>query len=665
MSSMFYRPGDSSSSGDDSSDDREETSGSAQDNLLSRINTLDAAEQSAARSGTQSQQQMPSARPAATPADTSQFRDLLLHTLLEERTAAQIAESLGKDKSDPEVQALARQTYQDLASHLSQDVDHSYASDGMRSARAAAHEGITRFTQAHLNVLTSVPANPASTAGPSQALVALPMNPMSLEAPHTALSRLDPQLPFLLPFKDQPGFYSDRYAREFEELGVVGKGGYGKVYKVKHKLDNHFYAVKKIMISAAKLQKIKEGGHQEMERLLDEVRSLARFDHGNIVRYHNCWLEFTGGPTDSTTQPTAKAIHRDRLLKDASSPTFSTSNADELYSGLNNLTFEEDSGANIVFEASDAGAGAEEVKGDARTTKRKDRRGSQATIATISSTKSLITSIEDAVDKEDGDIETIPRTHEPTFEGSEDASESIMSHSDMPAHLISARTTGPILTLNVQMSLYNTNLAAFLSTEQDPPTHCFHPCISLELLSNIISGVEYLHEQGVVHRDLKPANVFLSLSTSRSPPAGSVDLASCGPCPDRGCLHVTPRIGDFGLVAALGDSCLTDPTSARPVGTEFYRPPGGGRISEKLDVFALGVLGLEMLVRFGTRMERVQALTELRQGQFPVGFAASIGELGGKVQQLVGDMVQADEDARPGCEAVRREIGRIVHGMNE
>ena len=220
----------------------------------------------------------------------------------------------------------------------------------------------------------------------------------------------------------------------------------------------------------------------------------------------------------------------------------------------------------------------------------------------------------------------------------------------MPHQLITTHHTGPVLTLNVQMSLYESNLAAFLSTEQSPPSHCYHPCISLELLDSITSGVQYLHSRGVVHRDLKPANIFLSLSTDRYPPAGSVDLSSCHTCLDRECLHVTPRIGDFGLVAAAGDSCI------KPVGTEFYRPPNGGKISEKLDVFALGVVAFEMLQRFGTRMERIDALTKLRRCDIPE-------DLGKKVLGLVGGMVAVDEEERWGCEVVRSEIERIVRGM--
>jgi translation initiation factor 2-alpha kinase 3 len=220
----------------------------------------------------------------------------------------------------------------------------------------------------------------------------------------------------------------------------------------------------------------------------------------------------------------------------------------------------------------------------------------------------------------------------------------------MPNQLVTTRHIGPVLTLNVQMSLYDSNLAAFLSTEQTPPTHCFHPCISLELLDNIISGVQYLHSKGVVHRDLKPANIFLALSNDRYPPAGSIDLSSCHTCLAKDCVHVTPRIGDFGLVAAVGDS------SEKPVGTEFYRPPNGGKINEKLDVFALGVVTFEMLNYFGTKMERIDALNKLRRGDIS-------GDLGEGILGLIGGMVAVNEEERWDCEMVRGTIKKIVRGM--
>jgi translation initiation factor 2-alpha kinase 3 len=128
---------------------------------------------------------------------------------------------------------------------------------------------------------------------------------------------------------------------------------------------------------------------------------------------------------------------------------------------------------------------------------------------------------------------------------------------------------------------------------------------------------------------------------------------------------VVPRIGDFGLVAALGNTCGSANGATKPVGTEFYRPETSSGVNEKLDVFALGVIGLEMMHKFGTRMERVEALTRLRRGEFPDGFAWKLQSegMGGRVQRLIGDMVLEEEQQRLGCDEVKREIIKLVHDL--
>ncbi|KAH7080239.1 kinase-like domain-containing protein [Paraphoma chrysanthemicola] len=688
--SMFRRPGeDSSSSSEESIEEteNEESSAPLQDSVLSRIQTLD----SAASSRSNDRTQPP--RLEMRQSSTQNVRDLMLHALLEEKSINQAAKQLGKDVSDPDVQRVGREAYKELARQISNNVDDAYASEEMRNHRATAQEGISKLTRSNLSRLAVVPEG----APISQALVARPLNglgPDLSQKPSNGFDILSElRAPIELQLRGFPGLQTDRYVREFTELGTVGKGGYGKVFKAKHNLDGSFYAVKRIPVSPTKVAKIQEHGSGELESMLQEVRSLARFDHANIVRYHNCWLEFTTAPTNESSMPQSTFLRPDRLLEDAGAIPFSPATMDELSTGLDDLSVgnpirqpDDSFGAGIVFESSenDNTSWAETSKSEAdnisyktqlkMTSKRKMRRGSQAsqaTVATVSSTKSRMSAVEDVDEDEDEDVETIQRSHVPVAqEPSTELSESMVTHSDA-GHLISTRYAGPILTLNVQMSLCETNLAAFLSADrtlsgaQPNDRHCFHPCVSLELLSNIVAGVDYLHGQGVVHRDLKPANVFLSLSTARRPPHGSVDIASCKPCVQRTCLHVTPRIGDFGLVAALDDSFVDFNAGSKPVGTEFYRPETNSRVTEKLDVFALGVVGFEMLQQFDTRMERIAALTDLRRGNFPDGFPRQFGTMGAKMQQLISDMVHDDEQKRVRCEEAKQEIARLVNVLKE
>lgn len=71
-----------------------------------------------------------------------------------------------------------------------------------------------------------------------------------------------------------------RYETEFEEVGKLGKGGFGEVVKARNRMEGTFYAIKKIRHRADKL-----------EGLLSEVLSLARLNHQYIVRYYGCWVE--------------------------------------------------------------------------------------------------------------------------------------------------------------------------------------------------------------------------------------------------------------------------------------------------------------------------------------------------------------------------------------
>ncbi|KAF2856412.1 eukaryotic translation initiation factor 2-alpha kinase-like protein 2 [Plenodomus tracheiphilus IPT5] len=677
--SMFRKPGDSSSSSSETSDDdaeKEETDPLQHDSVLTRINTLDSASSGApaSRNGIPRLEMRQSS--------AQDVRDLLLHSLLEERTINQVAGDMGRDPSDPDVQRIGREAYQQIARQLSDNVDGRYAGNEMQGHRAAAHAGINRLTRDNLSRLAVIPE------GASQALMARPQGSTAINLPPQPVTGFDMlsglSTPTELHLSGYPGLQVDRYMREFSELDMVGKGGYGKVFKAKHKLDGSLYAVKRIPISQAKQSRIQEHGPQELESMLEEVRSLARFEHANIVRYHNAWLEFTTVPLEMSTGTAIPVLRADRLLEGHAAFPSSSPNTNYLHSHFDSLSFDDphslnelSSGAGIVFEYSDPDAGTEDVKSDVdnlslreklQVSKRKTRRGSQAsqaTIATISSTKSRMSVVEDA-DEEDDDVEMIPRSHMPNSQDrSSDVSESMISNSDGPGHLIPNAIAGPVLTLNVQMSLCETNLAAFLSSERSSGAeainqHCFHPCVSLELLNSIVSGVDYLHAQGVVHRDLKPANVFLSLSTARRAPYGSVDMSGCKPCGDRTCVHITPRIGDFGLVAALDDRSMAADPDTRPVGTELYRPHSSTSVSEKLDVFALGVVAFEMLQKFGTRMERIAALTDLRRGVFPNTFALGLGGVGEKVQHLIGEMVHADEKKRMGCSEVKDEIGRLV-----
>jgi len=121
----------------------------------------------------------------------------------------------------------------------------------------------------------------------------------------------------------------------------------------------------------------------------------------------------------------------------------------------------------------------------------------------------------------------------------------------------------------------------------DVAEHDGLPCIIMELLpggtlvdgsltraeaADLAAGLAYAHRLGVVHRDLKPANIL---------------RASDG----------TPKIADFGIASAVGETMLTEVGTV--LGTLRYLSPeqaAGEQAGAPADVYSFAVLLDELLV---------------------------------------------------------------------
>uniref|UniRef100_A0A8C9Q1D5 Eukaryotic translation initiation factor 2 alpha kinase 2 n=1 Tax=Spermophilus dauricus TaxID=99837 RepID=A0A8C9Q1D5_SPEDA len=66
-----------------------------------------------------------------------------------------------------------------------------------------------------------------------------------------------------------------RFAKDFKDIQRIGKGGYGQVFKAKHRIDGNIYVVKRVKYNNKKVER--------------EVQALATFKHPNIVHYCSCW----------------------------------------------------------------------------------------------------------------------------------------------------------------------------------------------------------------------------------------------------------------------------------------------------------------------------------------------------------------------------------------
>jgi tetratricopeptide (TPR) repeat protein len=112
---------------------------------------------------------------------------------------------------------------------------------------------------------------------------------------------------------------------------------------------------------------------------------------------------------------------------------------------------------------------------------------------------------------------------------------------------------------------------------------------TLKLARQIAAGLAAAHQAGVVHRDLKPANIMI---------AGAGDEAQA-------------QIMDFGISASSGDAA-----TGGVVGTLEYMAPEqaeGKAVDARADVYAFGLILLEMLVGARTQPPPAERVSAMRQ----------------------------------------------------
>ncbi|XP_068241423.1 eIF-2-alpha kinase GCN2 [Palaemon carinicauda] len=408
-----------------------------------------------------------------------------------------------------------------------------------------------------------------------------------------------------------------RLRDEYIGLDWLGKGGFGHVFKVRNKVDEREYALKRIPL------------HQQKDvvkrKIIREVKLLSSLDHENVVRYYTSWIENfiqvedgenTDGEDSSVdgkdTSPTDTENTSNSQVTPSTDKFSSDSKSEQ--KGSN-----EDSDWSILFEGSTTNPNLTPAIVDDDESDEDDEDW------LISSLPPIMKEDESSEDVEFYDSQ-IPQSEVDTFDQADGSSLTGISQ---------GQKTIQYLYIQMQLCEKNTlrqaiNGGLYLAEDR-----------MWRLFREMVNGLDYIHSQHLIHRDLKPGNIFLDSSD-----------------------HI--KIGDFGLATAAIKAKRTMGFFSKPdieenkdsaltgqVGTTFYIAPevieAKGKLSytNKVDIYSLGVIFFEMVYPpLKTGMERAKVLSDLRLKE--IRFPPDLVEKENfPCRQLVRLLLNHDPHSRP------------------
>jgi serine/threonine protein kinase len=165
------------------------------------------------------------------------------------------------------------------------------------------------------------------------------------------------------------------------------------------------------------------------------------------------------------------------------------------------------------------------------------------------------------------------------------------------------------------------------------------------VLGEVASALAAAHRKGVIHRDIKPSNILWDDETGRA------------------------LVSDFGIAAVKKHGDGSDPTkltqSGMALGTPAYMSPEqvrGEEVSEKTDVYSLGVLGYELLIGEGPyQLANSGEVLAAHLRDAPRKLSKMRADVDPEVERLLEDCLVKDAERRPTSSEAQ---DRLTHGAS-
>jgi len=451
-----------------------------------------------------------------------------------------------------------------------------------------------------------------------------------------------------------------RHRTDYEILDEIGSGGFGVVYKVRHRLDGQLYALKSVPLSSklasttvmsavnADTDGDSNNNNDSFQRMLREVQVLSSINHPNVVRYYGAWVEPSWLPPSKSQSMASSSWGTEEResasLRLCSSGSFSS------------------------------------VEDDNQLRRQRQQQGPECHLckqsyvdwevsfeywglidAALQPVNLCVECYKDSL-PDDVARDSIPIREQPVRR---------------PLHLfiLMEYCNGGSLQ-DVAVAAPATNLS---NGNNERDCHRMRDVVLWEYFRQCCVGMAHLHSKGIVHRDVKPSNVFVVSLTDVGDGAylydgstGARSRTSIAKIGDLGLARTTPNHIDSPHDSTKQRRIAAASSSTSEVGTYLYMAPelkGKTRndesvsdnisaVSSSADVYSLGVLLVEIFSSFDTAMERAKVLSCLAEDgpQLPQDFVSTYP----CVEPLVRRMLSQDPKRRPTCQQILVELESML-----